>query len=85
MTRKEFESWWLNQETFDDNPLEKNEIMEMLKKSFNEPYKPEPIWVFEWPDKILEAESEEMSKLWLELDESRQYNSVISTQMKILF
>jgi hypothetical protein len=25
MRREEFESWWMNQETFDDNPPGKNE------------------------------------------------------------
>lgn len=74
ITREEFESWWMKQETFDDNPHGKNEIIEILKKSCNEPYEPALIWVFDWPGEILEAESEYMSKLWLDLYESGQYH-----------
>jgi hypothetical protein len=74
MTREEFESWWMNQETFDDNPPGKNEIMEILKKSCNEPYEPKPVWVFEWPGEIINTETDEMSELWLKLDESKKYH-----------
>jgi hypothetical protein len=74
MTREEFELWWMNQATFDDNPPGLNEEREELANIFNESYEPKPVWVFEWPGEILEAESEYMSKLWLTLYESGQHH-----------
>lgn len=74
MEREEFELWWMNQETFDDNPPGENELMEVLKKSLNEPHELKPVWVFEWPGKIITAETEDMSSLWLDLEESNRYH-----------
>ena len=46
MAREEFELWWMNQETFDDNPPGWNECAEELAKIFNETCEPKPIRVF---------------------------------------
>lgn len=74
MRREAFEAWWMNQETFDDNPHGWNEAREVLAKTFNEPHESKPVWVFEWPGEILSSESDDMTKLWLKLEESNQYH-----------
>ena len=75
MTGSQLEEWWSAQQTFDDNPPSKNEMLDVLAKVFNEPRPKERIWTFKWPGRRLMAKTNPARQLWMNLYESKKYYS----------
>ena len=73
MANDELEKWWISQNTFDDNPPLKNEILDEMAKRFNEERPKEKVWTFSWPGKKLVVKNNRDTELWMNMYDSKRY------------